>query len=275
GNDREGSANAGSEQPAAEALVLRNGHDDLRLSGRLQEVLVAHDRGDDRRLIGVVGLESAQRRDGALEARVDGLQPKAGRALEDNGEEAFLDNVLGYEDLVDAVPVEIDGHWRGLDLVEGGPHHPVGDLTSLLLDGDGATAHRRPGTPQVLSFDRHLEAVEIIDEGQHARILGIDVCKRGGHGTEGLMHLYPRFRNELAVLPGQLIGLTLIEELLLAEALGPHRLLVPDPLDVHGEQELLDAVRQVARLAVLDSQDEGVQPTLGIVAIAHDLEDAV
>src|SRR5215510_7164970 len=86
-------ANAGSEQPSAEALLLRNGHDDLRLSSRLQEVLVAHHRGDDRRLIGVVGLESSQRRDGALEARVDGLQPEAGRALEDNGEEAFLDNV--------------------------------------------------------------------------------------------------------------------------------------------------------------------------------------
>src|SRR5215831_10291494 len=78
--------NARSEQPSAEALLLRNGHDDLRVGGGLQKVLVAHHRGDDGRLVRVVRLESPQRRDGALETRVDGLQPEASRALEDDGE---------------------------------------------------------------------------------------------------------------------------------------------------------------------------------------------
>src|SRR5262249_38285633 len=155
-NEPKGAGNAGPNPPSAEALLLRNGHDDLRLGGGLQEVLVAHHRGDDGRLVRVVRLESSQRRDGALEARVDGLQPEAGRTLEDDGEETLLDDVLGHEDLVDAVTVEIDGQRRRLDLVEGGPHHPVADLTSLLLDGNSAPTHRRPGTPKVLAFDRHL-----------------------------------------------------------------------------------------------------------------------
>src|SRR5215467_1058916 len=143
-NEPKGAGNSGPDPPSAEALLLRNGHDDLRIGGGLQEVLVAHHRGDDGRLVRVVRLESSQRRDGALEARVDGLQPEAGRALEDDGQEAFLDDVLGHEDLVDAVAVEIDGQRRRLDLVEGSPHHAASHLAGLLLDGDGASTHGRP-----------------------------------------------------------------------------------------------------------------------------------
>src|SRR5215813_9702986 len=111
-NEPKGAGNAEPDPPSAEALLLRNGHDDLRLGGGLQKVLVTHHRGDDGRLVRIVRLESSQRRD--------------------------------------AVTVEIDGQRRRLDLVEGGPHHPVADLTSLLLDGNSAPTHRRPGTPKVL-----------------------------------------------------------------------------------------------------------------------------
>src|SRR5512132_1147497 len=72
------------------ALLLRDGHDDLRLGRGLQDVLVAHDGGDDRGLGRVVGLEASQGGDRALEARVDRLQPKSGGPLENDGEKPFL-----------------------------------------------------------------------------------------------------------------------------------------------------------------------------------------
>src|SRR5215470_7330078 len=100
--------------------------------------------------------------------------------------------------------VEIDGQRRRLDLVEGRPRHAVGYLAGLLLDGDGASTHGRPRTPDVLALDRHLESVELIDERQDPRILAVHVRERGAHGTEGLVHLDGLFRHELAVLPGHL-----------------------------------------------------------------------
>src|ERR1700687_4792883 len=71
-------------------LVLRDGHDDLRLAARIQEgVVVPDDGSDDRRVGGVLDLEGAEAGDATLEARVDRLQAEARRPLEYHREQAF------------------------------------------------------------------------------------------------------------------------------------------------------------------------------------------
>src|ERR1700736_3893816 len=90
-------------------LLLRHGHDDLGLAGRFQHHAVeAYDRRDDRRLDRVLGLVGTETGDAALEARVDRLQPEAGRPLEHHREQTLPHRVLGHDQLVDAVAVEVD-----------------------------------------------------------------------------------------------------------------------------------------------------------------------
>src|SRR5687767_3819959 len=68
-------------------LLLREGHDDLRLAREIQEVVEADHRGHESGLDGVVRAKRAQRGDPALEAGLDALKAIAGRALEHDGEE--------------------------------------------------------------------------------------------------------------------------------------------------------------------------------------------
>src|SRR6266446_9473887 len=148
-------------------LLLRHGHDDLGLAGRLQqEVAEPHHRRDDRRLGRVLGLVGAEAGDAALEARVDGLQPEPGRPLEHDREQPFPDQVLGDDQLVDAVTVQIHRQRSGLDLEELaaiGPGRPdrVGQL-----DGYVPAAHRGGGAPELLALVHDLEPVELVDEGE-------------------------------------------------------------------------------------------------------------
>ena len=73
---------------------------------------------DQRRLSAIPCLERTERGDGALEPGVHGLQAKSRRPLEHHGEKAFPHQVLRDDELLDAVPVQVDGQGCGLDLVE-------------------------------------------------------------------------------------------------------------------------------------------------------------
>src|SRR5262249_24821589 len=99
-------------------LLLGHGHDDLRLTRRLHEVAETDHPREDRRLNGVLALEGAERGDATLEAGVDRLEAESRGPLEDHREESLLHQVLGDQQLLDAVAVEIDGQRRRLDLEE-------------------------------------------------------------------------------------------------------------------------------------------------------------
>src|SRR5215831_4626842 len=99
-------------------LLLRDGHDDLRLSGEVHEVVEADHRGDESGLHRILGSGCAQTGDAALETRLDALQAIAGGPLERDGDQALLDDVLRDHELVDAIAVEIDRQGGRLDLVE-------------------------------------------------------------------------------------------------------------------------------------------------------------
>src|SRR5439155_1265447 len=99
------------------ALLLGQRHDQLRFTRYLEEVLVADDRGDQRRLAAVLTGNAADRADHAVEARVHLLKPQPGRSAKDDTDQpAGVDLVLRHDDLLDAVPVEINGEWSGLEL---------------------------------------------------------------------------------------------------------------------------------------------------------------
>src|SRR5437879_1916216 len=101
------------------ALLLGQRHDQLRFTRHLEEVLVADDRGDQRRLATVLTGNAADRADHAVEARVHLLKPQPGRSAKDDTDQpAGVDLVLRHDDLLDAVPVEINGEWSGLELAE-------------------------------------------------------------------------------------------------------------------------------------------------------------
>src|SRR5262245_54306600 len=85
------------------SLFLRQGHDDLCLARGLEKVRETHHCGEERRLRALVRLERAEGGDPTLEAGVDRLQAVAGRALEHHGHETFLHEVLGHEQLFDAI----------------------------------------------------------------------------------------------------------------------------------------------------------------------------
>src|SRR5207249_501835 len=62
---------------------------------------------------------AADRADHAVEARVHLLKPQPGRSAKDDTDQpAGVDLVLRHDDLLDAVPVEINGEWSGLELEE-------------------------------------------------------------------------------------------------------------------------------------------------------------
>src|SRR5689334_7796157 len=95
--------------------LLSEGHDELRLSRALEEVVEPHHGRDDRRRI--VAGNRAERGDDALEAGVDRLEAIAGGAAEDDPD-VPLQLVLRHDDLVDTVTVEIDRDRHRLEVVE-------------------------------------------------------------------------------------------------------------------------------------------------------------
>src|SRR6185503_6581367 len=100
-------------------LLLRHGHDDLRLArGAGKDAAEADHRRHQRGLNAVLGTERAERGDPALEAGVDGLQAIAGGSLEHHRQQALPDLVLGNDQLLDPVTVQIHRERGGLDLVE-------------------------------------------------------------------------------------------------------------------------------------------------------------
>src|SRR5437764_8435551 len=120
--------------------LLAERHDDLRLARALQERVEAHDRGDDRRR--VLAGNHTQRRDRPLEARVHRLEAVA-RWTADDDRDVPLDLVLGHDDLVDAVAVEIDGHGHGLEVDELAADHAVARVAFQQLQLEVAAATDR------------------------------------------------------------------------------------------------------------------------------------
>src|SRR5262245_14240954 len=107
-----------TEKTAPARLLLGDRHDDLCLTRRLEDAAEADDRGNERRLVTVLGLESSEGCDAALEACVDRLQPEAGRTLEDDGQEPLSHEVLWNNEFLDAIAIQVHGERSRLDLVE-------------------------------------------------------------------------------------------------------------------------------------------------------------
>src|SRR5688572_2294059 len=255
-------------------LLLRDGHDDLRLTRATEEAVEADDRRHQGGLIAVLGAEGAQGGDTALEAGVDGLQAIAGRPLEHHREQALPDLVLGNHQLLDAVTVEIHRERGGLDLVE----LALTALTRALDDQlhlDVAAAHNRGRAPDVLAVQRDLESVERVDVSEGAGVLAVDVGERRAHGPERGGHPHRLLRHDAALLDHDLLRLARREEVFRVVALGPERLLVALILPVEREEEHLEVVGQEFRLPVLGGDHEGVESRLVVIAVGHHLEDAV
>src|SRR5262249_23141853 len=193
-------------------LLLRDGHDDLRLPGEIQEVVEADHRGHQGGLHRILGAECTQTGDAALEARFDALQAITGGPLERNGDEPLFDDVLRDHELVDTIAVEIHRQGGRLDLVE---------LREVALPATGnhqlelgvATAHRGGGAPDLLAVEGDAEPVLLVDHGERPRLLAGDVRERGAHGAERRGHPHRLHDVEVALPHHDLVGLARREEI--------------------------------------------------------------
>src|SRR5262245_4923608 len=80
--------------------LRRHTHEYLALAGGLEEVAEADNRRDERGLGGALRPEASEGGDASLEAGVHGLQAIPGRALEHDGEQPLLHQVLGDDQLL-------------------------------------------------------------------------------------------------------------------------------------------------------------------------------
>src|SRR5437870_9170282 len=255
------------------ALLLGQRHDQLRFTRYLEEVLVADDRGDQRRLATVLTGNAADRADHAVEARVHLLKPQPGRSAKDDTDQpAGVDLVLRHDDLLDAVPVEINGEWSGLELEEvtAAATLDVPDHLDLLA----ATPDDGPGTIELFGPDGDAQPVLLVDEGQGPAGLAVHVGERRPGGAEGCGHRDRLHLHQRAVLDDHLVGLALREEGLLPEALRPQGLLHTATLLVDGHENGFDVLDEHLRFALRHTQDEGVHAGAGVVAVGDDLQPA-
>src|SRR5688572_8730432 len=146
--------------------LLPGRHDDLGLARTLEEVAEANYRSDERRR--VVARNRAEGRDRSLEAGVDGLQPVARRAAEDD-RQVSVELILRDDDLIEAVTVEIDREGRGLEVVELAPAATLGRHLEELHLQVAAAADRGRGPEGLLRVDRDAQAVVLVDEDEAAR----------------------------------------------------------------------------------------------------------
>src|SRR5207245_8421931 len=228
-------------------------HGPARSTRPLQEVRVADDRSDQRRLTAVLAGNAADRADHAVEPRVHLLKPQpGGSATDDADQPAGVDLVLRHEDLLDTIAVEIHGERSGLELVKvtATATLDVPDHLDLLA----TAADHRARAIDLFAADADAQPVLLVDEGQRAAGLTVHVGERRTRGAEGVGHDRRLDLDQGAVLDDHLVGLALREERLLPEALRPQRPLQAAALFVHGEENGTDILDEGHRLAIRRTQ---------------------
>src|SRR5262249_35560529 len=116
---RGGAGSSFGSRVTLSALLPGQCHDQLRLTRYFEEVPVTNDGRDQAGRASVLAGDGAHRPDDAVEAGVPLLEAEPGWAAEDHAEQSpGVDLILGNDELVDPVAVEVDGERHGLERIE-------------------------------------------------------------------------------------------------------------------------------------------------------------
>ena len=202
------------------------------------------------------------------------MEPNARRAAVDHGNRPVLVLVLGNDDLLHPITVEIDGQRCRLHYVEEAAAAAALELPDDLdLDASAPDRGRRP--PDLVGSGIDAQAVLVVDVCETSGVLSPDIRIRRSRGSEGFWHHRRMLAHEGTVANRDPVGVTAEKEAVGLVTLTQQRLFHAGPALVHRVQDGIDLVHDERGLRPLGSDDERIHADLRVEAVRDDDETPI